>query len=150
MRLNTTGDRIHIEDRIPNIREVLDGQPGILAAYVFGSYGTPDQTPLSDVDIAILYEAGRQPDLEEELHLGRLVSEAAEEDDVNLTILNDAPLRLQHLVLATGRPIYICNPLGVADFQELVCKIYGDFAIDLGVFYAEHRIGLREVFGLGR
>ena len=52
VRHRETGELIDIDDRLDAIREVLQGDTRVLAAYLFGSYGTPDQTPLSDVDLA--------------------------------------------------------------------------------------------------
>jgi uncharacterized protein len=48
------------------VRITLEHYPATQAIYLFGSYGTPDEWPDSDVDIAVLLpynEARRQPQL---------------------------------------------------------------------------------------
>ena len=41
----------------------LETVEGLIAAWIFGSYGTPYQTPLSDLDLALLFDREHVPDL---------------------------------------------------------------------------------------
>jgi predicted nucleotidyltransferase len=87
-KLSNDGLRIDVDHRMPALRAVLENVSGLAACYLFGSYGTEWQTPLSDVDLALVY-GGRStaPTFEEELQLIGLVTEALGEDDVSVTIL---------------------------------------------------------------
>jgi len=49
---------INIDKHLPAVREYLGGCPDIAASYIYGSYGTEFQLPLSDVDLAVLFTPG--------------------------------------------------------------------------------------------
>ncbi|MBE0467502.1 MAG: DUF86 domain-containing protein [Candidatus Desulforudis sp.] len=51
---------INIEGRMPALQWYLAENPDIVAAYLYGSYGTVTQTVLSDVDLGILLRLGLQ------------------------------------------------------------------------------------------
>lgn len=118
---------------------------GLAACYLFGSHGTEWQTPLSDVDLALVY-GGRStaPTFEEELELIGLVTEALGEDDVSVTILDRAPLAFRFDVLSKGRPIFVFDELALADFVEETIDRHGDFAVDRDRFAAEYDRALAE------
>lgn len=54
-----------IEEKIEKVRNLCQKREEIIALYIFGSYGTYEQTPLSDIDFAVSY--GSIPKMEEEL-----------------------------------------------------------------------------------
>ncbi|MCL5045328.1 MAG: nucleotidyltransferase domain-containing protein [Actinobacteria bacterium] len=146
VRQKESGDLINIDEHLGVMRGALAGDSRILAAYIFGSYGTPDQTPLSDVDLAVLFEEGVKVSLDDELALSAALSSIAREDDLNLIILNKAPVDLQFKVISTGRPLFRRDSLRVADFVERVLKLYGDFGVDLAQFNRDYEARLREVY----
>lgn len=149
MRRSTDGNLINIEERIPAIASYLASIPGAIAAFVFGSYGTEYQTPLSDVDIAVLFRYGAEPDLERELSLKEEVCDIAGEENVDLVVINRAPLPLQHRILSTGRQLFVADEIQLADFIEGVIKRYPDLKIDLDSFYRDYDEAFREAYGRG-
>ena len=77
------------------------------------------------------------------------LSHIAREDDINVTVLNSAPLTLQFEILSTGK--VLCNEeFYLEDFQEYVCKRYGDFIIDLDAFNADYDASLKEEYMRGK
>ncbi|MCL4517060.1 MAG: hypothetical protein M1379_15965 [Firmicutes bacterium] len=70
----------------------------------------------------------------------------AEEDDINVLILNDAPVVLQFNAIAAERVLYKRDADKVADFVEIVLTRYGDYQIDMAFFSREHFEGLKEAF----
>jgi len=52
------------------------GEGDILALYLYGSLGTPYQTPLSDVDFAVLPVNGPKWDVHRELHVSAELTSA--------------------------------------------------------------------------
>jgi predicted nucleotidyltransferase len=62
-------EKIDIDECIPSLVKYLDQQEDVLAAMIYGSYGTEFQTPLSDVDLAILFYRDRKPSVERLLAL---------------------------------------------------------------------------------
>ncbi|MBT9177492.1 MAG: hypothetical protein DDT20_01825 [Firmicutes bacterium] len=142
-RLSKTLKKIDIDERIERLRAYVDAHPSVAAAFIFGSYGTKYQNPLSDLDIAVLLVPGS--DLRSELasSIGVELSALTDEEDTNLVVLNSVPITLQFEVLATGR--LLCKKgLYLEDFHEFVCKRFADFKIDLDAMYADYDNVLRE------
>lgn len=143
-----TGERDVIE-RFPALVERFRELPGLVALLLFGSQGTDDRTPLSDVDLAVLFREGEEPDGRERLRLTGLAAELLEDDDVSLTFLDRSPLPFRHEVLRTGRPLLVLDEVALADFRERVVHRYCDFAIDYRVVLADYDAFLRETYGAG-
>jgi len=87
---------------IDQVRSALGAEAGLVTAYLFGSFGRGDNRPGSDVDLAVLLDRERRPDLEGlpldlearlERRLGR---------PVQIVVLNQAPPDLVHRVLRDG------------------------------------------------
>jgi predicted nucleotidyltransferase len=54
-KLHNDGRPIDISSKLPDLIAALADMPGLAAVYLYGSYGTPYQTPLSDVDLALVF-----------------------------------------------------------------------------------------------
>lgn len=79
---------------------ILADQTGIVAAYLFGSYGRGMARPDSDVDVAVLFEA--PPSSADRLAIrARLAAEVAPRR-LDLVVLDEAPPVLVHRVLRDG------------------------------------------------
>ena len=143
-KLRNDGLPIRIDHRLDALRAALGEVDGLVAAYLFGSYGTADQTPLSDVDLALVFAPEAVPDFPAELDLVGLVTGVLGEEDVSVTVLNRAPCAFQRRVLVEGRPLLTGDPLALADFVEGVIDRYCDFAIDRDHFLREYDEALRE------
>lgn len=135
---------INISEQKEDLLEYFQSNNNIGAVYLYGSYGTPYQTPLSDLDIGML--TIKPITLPEELSLSAKVTEVLEEEDVNIVFLNKTNLLLQHRILSTGRLIYCSDQRLLADFIEKTAKLYCDFSIDLNVFNADYDQALKEVY----
>lgn len=117
----------------------------IVALFLFGSYGTQRQTPLSDVDLAFLPEDEDFGFDRELSFMGRL-GEIGKSDDINLVNLRKASIELQMKIISSGKLLYCRDKNKLADFKELVVKVYCDFEPDLRNFYKDYDEGLREEF----
>ena len=137
-KIRNTGRMIDVSSRLPVLEATLAEVPGLTAVFVYGSYGTPSQTPLSDVDIALLFADGGEPSVDQHTRLIGLVMEALREDDVSVTVLNRAPLAFQHKVLAEGRRLFVLDETALADFVERTVSRYSDFRIDETRFLDEY------------
>ena len=120
-------------------------QKDVAAALLFGSYGTQYQTPLSDVDIAVLFMPGHRVTLNGELAILADLSVITGEEDINLVFLNKVPITLQFEVLLTGN-VLVKKDLYLEEFHEYVCKRYADYKIDLDQFKEDYDSALREVY----
>ncbi|HET9481868.1 MAG TPA: nucleotidyltransferase domain-containing protein [Candidatus Polarisedimenticolia bacterium] len=149
-KLHNDGRMIDVSDRLTALSARLEGEAGLAAVYLYGSYGTAYQTPLSDVDIAFVFRPHAVPDFDEHLRLIGVVTETLAEDDVSVTILNRAPLPFQHQVLRTGRILLVRDEEGLADFKEVVIDRFCDFVFDYEVMLRDYDAGLREAYGVRR
>jgi predicted nucleotidyltransferase len=116
-----------------------------LAFYLYGSYGTEHQTPLSDVDFAVL-PISKDFCLYREMETLSELQFIAGNDDINLINLLKVPITLQIRVLETGKLLYCKDDNLLSDFKELVIRYYCDFKPDLRAFYRDYDAGLREEF----
>jgi predicted nucleotidyltransferase len=145
-KLKIDGKPIDIEPRMAALQAGLREIPGLAAAYLFGSYGTPYQTPLSDVDLALVFRRQAVPSFKQELDILGRILEALAEEDVSVTVLNRAPLLFQFRVLESGRPLYVADEVALADFLADVLSRHADFAIDHATFVREYDETLRELY----
>ncbi len=150
VRQKLTGKKINIDDKLNALRNFFALQKDIVAVYIYGSYGTTFQTPLSDVDMAVLFKINSIPSFDKELELADKVSFVSNEDDINILILNKAPIILKHRVISEGRLVFCADKLSLADFTEHVIGRYPDFMIDMAQFYRDYESTLKEESNYGR
>ena len=148
-KLHNSGELISIESRMGALRECLQETDGVVASYLFGSYGTAEQTPLSDVDLAFVFRADAIPSGSKEVDFRNRILRAVEQEDVSITILNRAPSPFQFEVLTTGRLLYQEDSVALADFVESVLNTHCDFAVDYEAFLREYDAALVEQYSDG-
>ena len=107
------------------LTDYFKNEPLINCVYIFGSFGTRQQTPLSDLDIAVLF-SDDVPLMEELKHTAE-VSSLLGLEDIDLINLNKAPVHLQHEILLKGTKIFDRTPKFTQDFIEKVLEIYHDY-----------------------
>lgn len=140
MRLRREPKTIQIDGQLSALERFCARQEALSAVYLFGSYGTEHQTPLSDVDIAVLVKRAHHPmSLKDRLTLEDQISRILREDDVNLLILNDAPVVFRHKVLKQGRMLYRAgHGTDLADFIEGTLNVYLDFIASYRAFLRDY------------
>ncbi len=148
-KIRNTGRPIDVSEHLDDLQAALRRVPHLVAVYLYGSYGTAAQTPLSDVDLALLFGDVHVPTPEEHVALIGLVTETLREDDVSVTVLNRAPLAFQHRILEQGRLLVLTDEIAHADFVERTITRYSDFAIDEARFFEEYDRALVEEYGHG-
>jgi len=119
----------------------------IAAVFLFGSYGTYHETKFSDIDLGVLFFADRIPDLRGEMYFADLFSTAIEREDVDLVILNKAPLPLRYRIVAEGALIYEKDYFYTSDFLAFTYKLFLDYNIDYKIFMDEYSRSLKEAYG---
>jgi hypothetical protein len=83
------------------IRSALESHPEVLVAYLFGSVARGTAGALSDVDVAVLLVEDVDP-LDARLRLMADVAASIGSDDVDVVVLNTAPVALGYRVLRDG------------------------------------------------
>ena len=131
-------------NQIDNIINEVKEYQDIIALYLYGSYGTELQSPLSDVDLAIL--PASEIKFSDELALTAKIQEIGKSDDINTVNLLKVPITLQMEVISTGELLYCRDQIKLADFKEYVIRRYCDFEPDLKQFNIDYDIGLRKEY----
>lgn len=106
------------------VRVLLQHFPGLQAVYLFGSAGTDDVTPTSDVDLAILLPPGPAHSVTSiQLFEARCAVEKMLRADVDLVNLRKANTVLCHEIVKDVRRIY-CADTYAADVFEMLCMSF--------------------------
>ena len=107
------------------VRTVLEHYPTAQAIYLFGTYGTADEWPDSDVDIAVLFSP-QQAKTAGLLALSdlRFELEALLKKEVDLINLRRVPTVLQKEVIAADRRIYRADEYAADEFEMLMLSYY--------------------------
>ncbi len=100
-------------------------EPFINLAYLFGSRACGTEGPISDYDIAILYSKPQPTRLRFELEheLNNIILT----DQVDLIVLNYAPIELRYAVIASGTILYEVSVEVRVEYEALILSLYGDY-----------------------
>ena len=107
------------------VRSIVEHYPAAQAIYLFGTYGTADEWPDSDVDIAVLLppeEARQQPQLM--LTPCHYALADALGKPVDLLNVREVSTVFQKEIVAFGRPLYCADDNAVAEFEMLTLSHY--------------------------
>lgn len=104
---------------------VLRHYPATQAVYLFGSYGTEEEWPDSDADVAILLPA-EQAKMVGSLIMSELQAELVARlgRDVDLINLRQMPTVFQKEVIMAQRRIYCADQASADSFEMLVLSLY--------------------------
>lgn len=112
--------------RLTLLKPHLESDRRVLFAYLFGSMATGVQRPLSDIDIAVyLDEATVTFELKLEL-LGQL-TDLLGTDEIDLVILNSAPLSLAGRILEKRLVISDREPFRRHAYESRIMREFFDF-----------------------
>jgi uncharacterized protein len=107
------------------VRTVLGHYPDTQAIYLFGSYGTKNEWPDSDVDIALLLPPD-QAKASRMLAMSPLCSALGSllEKPVDLINLREVSTVFQKEIITADRRIYTGDAYGADEFEMLVLSLY--------------------------
>ena len=103
----------------------LRSREDVQFAYLFGSYAKGKITPLSDVDIAVYLSGSNFSQKRLEI-IGGLI-EVLKTDEIDLVILNTAPLPLKIRILRNRKLLVDRTPLVRHAFESTTMRVYLDF-----------------------
>ena len=127
---------------VEKLVDYFKNETTVNSAYIFGSFGSGRQTPLSDLDIAVLYNENI-PLIKEMRHTAE-ISSLLKREKIDLINLGKAPIHLQHEILSTGVKIFDRIPEQTQDFIENMLEIYHDYQGILMKYRQDLREGLLE------
>jgi len=123
--------KIHgnVKAKIPDIVNYLSGVSQLIAAYLFGSYAREQQDQVSDVDIALLFHHDLSDEQVDKLELSiwQKLTAILRTDEIDLLVLNHAPLSMQFEIIRTGKAICNNDNNRRIDFEIHTCARYWDF-----------------------
>ncbi len=93
------GDVIPVSKELQKVIDELKKHPKVVAAVLFGSWARGEQTPLSDIDMAVFL---KDPTPDDEADVGSMYS-----DDIDLVLFHRLPLYIQFEVLRDGKEIFV-------------------------------------------
>lgn len=130
----TLDNMISKEELILRLQKFIDrikysGQ--ITAFYLFGSYAADRPTPMSDIDLAVLFHRSveRERYLTERLRLMGELSTILGTDMVELVVLNETPPGLAYRVIRDGELLFAQeeSKSHLVDFKVKIMDRYFDF-----------------------
>jgi len=131
--IHTTPLPPDIAERLSTLGQALEGCPGVVFAYLFGGAALGRITPLSDVDVAVYLDEAVDA-VEGRLEAAGAATGHLGTDEVDLVVLNMAPMSLTGRILQTRRVICDRDPFRRHRFESLALREFFDFRI------FEHRL----------
>lgn len=126
---------------LPDVREYLNKHPKVVFAYFFGGLARGIVSPLSDVDIAI-YMADAAEIVQEKLEILGKLNELLKTDEVDLVVLNTAPLPLAARVIKNKIILVDKRPFTRHAFESLIMREYFDFSRkEMDIFERRYKLG---------
>jgi predicted nucleotidyltransferase len=118
-----------VASRIPLLIKRISKDAEIIAFFSFGSIISGDLKPLSDLDFGVIVSntLDRKKRFDKHLDLIGLLNKVLKTDEVDLILMNDAPLRFSHNILKTGKLLFCSDTGTLTDFIEKTVKVYLDF-----------------------
>jgi predicted nucleotidyltransferase len=119
----------------------LQGRQDIEFGYLFGGFGRGKPLPLSDVDIALYLR--ESVDLrEKKMEILGVLMDLLETDEIDLVILNTAPLTLRKKILDSGKVIVDHHPFLRHQYESLTMREYFDFSfLEKGILERRFLVG---------
>ena len=101
----------NLDEKIKKAVSEIKSKKQIVAFYLFGSYAAGRPTPLSDIDIAVLFDNTIKKDnlFDEKLCLLVELSIIFGTDNLDLVILNEAPAGLGYRIIKNGKLLFLRN-----------------------------------------
>ena len=124
-----------IQSRIPAAITVLQRDENVVFAYLFGGVASSRPTPLSDLDIAVSVRNTDKLD-EYRLALFDRVTDALGTSELDLVILNTAPLSLAGRILQNRRVLVDKEPFRRHAYESLTLREFFDFRVKEEAFFA--------------
>lgn len=130
----------NIDHLLPDVREYLNKHPKMIFAYLFGGLARGRVSPLSDVDIAI-YTADGANIVQDKLEILGKLNELLKTDEVDLVVLNTAPLPLAARIIKNKIILVDKMPFTRHAFESLTLREYFDFSRkEMGIFEGRYKL----------
>jgi len=130
-----------ILDLLPRAEAYLRKNPKVIFAYLFGGLTKGKPLPLSDVDIAV-YLSDNTEYNEEKLEILGKLTQILKTDEIDLVILNKAPLPLKARIIKNKRILADKDRFLRHRFESLTLRQYFDFSQkEMSIFKRRYGVG---------
>jgi len=109
---------MELNHRLSKIVGAIKIHPDVVAIYLFGSYAKGEQTPMSDVDIAVILN---KPTPESEAEIGSLAS-----PEIDIVLFHRLPLRIKFEVFKHGKELFVRDEERLLEIKLEVMREYLD------------------------
>jgi hypothetical protein len=117
-----------IAQRVSTLGQALERCQAVVFAYLFGGAARGGLTPLSVVDVAVYLDPAADP-VTARLEATQAVGRHLATDEVDVVVLNSAPIALAGRVLTTRRVLLDREPSLRHRFESLAAREFADFRI---------------------
>ncbi|MGC8901686.1 MAG: type VII toxin-antitoxin system MntA family adenylyltransferase antitoxin, partial [bacterium] len=117
-----------IISRMPQLEQFFQREERVIFAYLFGSLAKGKQRPLADVDIAV-YLKTLEAIADYKLELFLKLSDALGTSEIDLVILNTAPISLTGRIVQGRQVIIDKEPFKRHLYESLTLREFFDFQI---------------------
>jgi predicted nucleotidyltransferase len=113
---------------LAQVSEVLK-EEGVLFAYLFGSQASGKTGKLSDIDIAVYFKEDLTPGerFDKKLKIMARLSLLLKRDDIDVVVLNDSYLLMEHRIIKEGKVIFSVDERKRLDYEVRAVMRYLDF-----------------------
>lgn len=130
----------NVSHLLPDVREYLNKHPKMIFAYLFGGLARGRVSLLSDVDIAI-YTADGANIVQDKLEILGKLNELLKTDEVDLVVLNTAPLPLAARIIKNKIILVDKMPFTRHAFESLTLREYFDFSRkEMDIFEGRYKL----------
>ncbi|MBO8183774.1 MAG: nucleotidyltransferase domain-containing protein [Archaeoglobus sp.] len=109
---------MELGQNIVKIIESIKNHPDVIAIYLFGSYAKGEQTPMSDVDIAVIL-GNLNP--ENEAEVGSLIS-----PEIDVVLFHRLPLHIKFEIFRYGKELFVRDEGKLVEIKLEVMREYLD------------------------
>lgn len=137
MIINHQVDFSNFETKLKSFQYALKAySPFLIAVYLFGSIAQGKIKPLSDIDIALLFDSKCNP---QEIETNILIEAMRifKTEEIDLINLNEAPLHVRYGVLKSKKLLLCTDEQKRVDFETETVMEYLDFNHIRELFFSE-------------
>jgi len=125
-----------LEQLREQVRRIVSALPGVRLVYLFGSQVTGEVGPKSDIDFGLLLDRGVAK-WAIQSQFAHQLSLALDGPELDVVLLNDAPIELAYAIIAQGRVLFERNTAARVDYEMVVMSRYGDYLPVLRAFHEQ-------------
>lgn len=118
-----------VAKRIPKLTNKISQDKEIMALFTFGSLAGGELNPLSDLDFGVLVsnKLDQKKRFDKHLDLIGIFNKVLGTDEVDLILMNDAPMRFSYTIIRSGKLLYCADLSVLTEFVEKTIKLFLDF-----------------------